>query len=67
MSASEESRYESICNKLDANGDGRIDIQELSAALRDQGVPEDLKKGYAEVIFFCCLCILYDNARINMI
>lgn len=41
----DEERLEKLFNRLDKNGNGRIDIHDLSAALREYGVHH----GYAEV------------------
>ena len=49
LPSDEENRYEQLFRQLDANGDGRIDIRELSEALHKHGVPESLKETYAQV------------------
>lgn len=41
----DEERLERLFNRLDKNSNGRIDIHDLSAALREYGVHH----GYAEV------------------
>lgn len=41
----DEKRFEQIFQKLDLDGNGRIDVKDLSKALRDVGVD----KYYAEV------------------
>lgn len=41
----DEERLEKLFNGLDKNGNGRIDIHDLSAALKEYGVHH----GYAEV------------------
>nr|SVE77400.1 EOG090X0MQF [Daphnia lumholtzi]SVE78657.1 EOG090X0MQF [Daphnia lumholtzi]SVE79288.1 EOG090X0MQF [Daphnia lumholtzi] len=43
----EEERFEKLFRQLDVNGDGRIDILELSQSLHKHGVPENLKESYA--------------------
>nr|SVE76807.1 EOG090X0MQF [Daphnia longispina] len=43
----EEERFEKLFRQLDVNGDGRIDIIELSQSLHKHGVPENLKESYA--------------------
>lgn len=45
----EEERFEKLFRQLDVNGDGRIDILELSQSLHKHGVPENLKESYATV------------------
>lgn len=49
LPADEEERYENLFRQLDVNGDGRIDIQELSESLCKLGIPENLKHTYATV------------------
>lgn len=44
----DEERLEKLFNSLDKNGNGRIDIHDLSGALREYGVHH----GYAEVLRF---------------
>jgi len=44
----DEERFEQIFRQLDVNGDGRIDIAELSASLHKHGVPDNLKDSYAK-------------------
>lgn len=55
----EEERFEKLFKQLDVNGDGRIDIVELSQSLHKHGVPDNLKESYATVnstsIYFCIL------------
>lgn len=46
----EEERFEKLFRQLDVNGDGRIDILELSQSLHKHGVPENLKESYATVM-----------------
>nr|SVE80546.1 EOG090X0MQF [Daphnia magna] len=43
----EEERFEKLFRQLDVNGDGRIDILELSQSLHKHGVPDNLKESYA--------------------
>ncbi|XP_057367587.1 mitochondrial adenyl nucleotide antiporter SLC25A23-like [Daphnia carinata] len=43
----EEERFEQLFRQLDVNGDGRIDILELSQSLHKHGVPDNLKESYA--------------------
>lgn len=45
----DEERLGNLFNRLDRDGNGRIDIHDLSEALREFG----LSSVYAEVIFFC--------------
>ena len=45
----EEERFEKLFKQLDVNGDGRIDIVELSQSLHKHGVPDNLKESYATV------------------
>lgn len=45
----EEERFEKLFRQLDVNGDGRIDILELSQSLHKHGVPDNLKESYATV------------------
>lgn len=45
LPAEDEKRFEQIFQKLDLDGNGRIDVKDLSKALRDVGVD----KYYAEV------------------
>lgn len=47
LPAGDEERLEKIFNKLDMDGNGRIDVHDLSKALHDVGV----HKRYAEVKF----------------
>jgi Ca2+-binding EF-hand superfamily protein len=49
MPTVEEERFEKLFRQLDVNGDGRIDILELSQSLHKHGVPENLKESYATV------------------
>lgn len=51
LPAEEEERFEQLFKQLDVNGDGRIDITELSLSLHKHGVPENLKETYATVLF----------------
>lgn len=45
LPAEDEERLENIFQKLDLDGNGRIDVKDLSKALREVGVD----KSYAEV------------------
>lgn len=54
----EEERFEKLFRQLDVNGDGRIDIIELSQSLHKHGVPENLKESYATVRFSHSLGLL---------
>jgi len=49
LPSDEEDRLSELFEQLDVNGDGRIDIRELSQSLHMHGVPESLKQSYAEV------------------
>lgn len=49
LPSDEEERLSELFEQLDVNGDGRIDIRELSQSLHMHGVPESLKQSYAEV------------------
>jgi len=49
LPSDEEDRLSELFEQLDVNGDGRIDIRELSLSLHMHGVPESLKQSYAEV------------------
>ena len=51
MPTEEEERFEQLFRQLDVNGDGRIDIVELSQSLHKHGVPDNLKESYATVCF----------------
>lgn len=46
----EEERLEKLFRQLDVNGDGRIDVSELSQSLHIHGVPDNLKESYATVM-----------------
>lgn len=48
LPAQDEERLEKIFQKLDLDGNGRIDVHDLSKALHEVGV----HKQYAEVILF---------------
>ena len=50
LPSEDEERFEQIFRQLDVNGDGRIDIAELSASLHKHGVPDNLKDSYATVL-----------------
>lgn len=52
-----EKRLENIFKKLDRNGNGRIDIQELTASLKDLGMAHQ----YAEVILMGMLVCLWSH------
>lgn len=51
LPSEEEERFEKLFKQLDVNGDGRIDVLELSESLHKHGVPENLKESYATVSF----------------
>jgi len=48
LPSEDEERFEQMFRQLDVNGDGRIDIAELSASLHKHGVPDNLKDSYAK-------------------
>ena len=58
-----------LFEQLDVNGDGRIDIRELSQSLHMHGVPESLKQSYAEVTVstFLDSCMAFVKKKMVMI
>ena len=56
LPSDDEERFEKLFRQLDVNGDGRIDITELSESLHEHGVPENLKNSYAEVCLTLKMC-----------
>lgn len=65
LTMAEEVRLERLFNKLDKDGNGRIDIADLSGALKEFG----LSSKYAEVnlnllfghLFILTVCLLWEN------
>ena len=45
----DEERYKKLFEKLDANKDGRIEVNELAAALQKQSVSKKAAAGHAKV------------------
>ena len=50
LNEEDEKRLAALFKQLDVNGDGRIDVQDLSESLRRMGVHQ--LPGHAEVSFF---------------
>ena len=57
LSEADRARFADLFKKLDVNGDGRIDIHDLSEALHRLEVPQ--LPDHAQV----CFCSVYENSE----